>query len=112
MPAFHKITSLAKEMDFPVHLLFINTPGGFTTSKELNYRILPYLEACGINEGPVVINAVSPADGISTYLEKHPQTIIGMITHGKTGISRIVSGSLVESIVNHIKAPVLSVKMA
>ena len=111
MHAFHKLIELAEELGFPVHLLFINTPGTFTTSKELNYRIIPYLEATTLEEGPVTINAVNLEEGISVYLEEHPNTIIGMITHGETGINRVIRGSQVEAVVNHLKPPILTVKM-
>ncbi len=112
MDAFKKLIRLAEEMGFPVHLLFVNTPGTFTTSKELNYRIIPYLEATTLEEGPVTINAVNLEEGISVYLEEHPNTIIGMITHGETGINRVIRGSQVEAVVNHLKPPILTIKMA
>ncbi|MEM6815018.1 MAG: universal stress protein [Bacteroidota bacterium] len=109
--AFEKIVRLSKELNFPIQLLFVNTPGGFTTSKELNYRIVPYLESAALKEEPFVINAANLEEGISVFLESHPNTIVGMITHGETGFNRIIRGSQVESIVNHLKSPILTIKM-
>ncbi|MEP0987597.1 universal stress protein [Ekhidna sp.] len=108
--AFAQLLNLAKEMKLTVRLLFINTPGVFTTSKALNQRITPYLELLK-DEKYTVINAANLEDGINHYLEEHEEVLISMITHGETGLTRIIRGSQAESVVNHISNMILITKI-
>lgn len=109
--AFAKLLSLAAEISLPVRLLFVNTPGVFTTSKILNQRITPYLELLKDKNRLTVVNAANLEDGINDYLEEHENVLISMITHGETGITRIMRGSQAESVVNHINNMILITKI-
>lgn len=53
-----------------------------------------------------------PADEIIDFAEKHNVDLIVMCTHGRSGITRWVLGSVAEKVVRHSPVPVLTVSPA
>jgi nucleotide-binding universal stress UspA family protein len=51
-----------------------------------------------------------PADSIARLAEDEHADLIVMGTHGRTGLGRLVMGSVAESVVRHAKCPVLTFK--
>lgn len=51
-----------------------------------------------------------PADAIVKFAAEHPVDLIVMGTHGRTGVARLVMGSVAEAVVRHANCPVLTVK--
>jgi nucleotide-binding universal stress UspA family protein len=65
-------------------------------------------ESPGLNvEGSVVYDAVSPAGGIAQMLRDTSDAILVLRTHGRTGMSRLVHGSVASNIVAESPVPVL-----
>jgi nucleotide-binding universal stress UspA family protein len=54
----------------------------------------------------------SPAEAIVHLAEKEGANLIVMPTHGRTGLSRLLMGSVAEEVVRKAKCPVLTVKPA
>jgi nucleotide-binding universal stress UspA family protein len=54
----------------------------------------------------------SPATGIVHLAEKESVDMIVMPTHGRTGVLRLLMGSVAEEVVRKAKCPVLTVKAA
>ena len=50
------------------------------------------------------------ADEIVDYASKQPYSIVVMATHGRSGLSRLVYGSVAESVLNDIPNPILLAK--
>ncbi len=50
------------------------------------------------------------ADEIARFAEKYDVDLIVIGTHGRTGLRRLLMGSVAESVVRHAKCPVLAVK--
>ncbi len=50
------------------------------------------------------------ADAIVEYAAEHGVDLIVMTTHGRSGISRLIFGSVAESVVRHAPCPVLLVR--
>ena len=113
MKSYLKLLSLADELKLEVDLLYVNTPAGFTSSKIIKYRMEPYQNHISkdVNTRHFVINANNLEEGIADYMEDNEGVIIGMITHGETGLNRLFKGSHVEDIANHVSSSILSVKM-
>jgi universal stress protein A len=57
-----------------------------------------------------VIEFGSPRDRIVEYASKHNIDLIVMGTHGRTGLRRIVMGSVAEAVVRRASCPVIAVK--
>lgn len=48
-----------------------------------------------------------PAQTIENFLAKQPVDMVAMTTHGRTGLDRIVSGSVAEHLLHHNSVPML-----
>ena len=57
-----------------------------------------------------VVSALSPADAILDYARDRTIDVIVIGTHGRTGLSRLVMGSVAEKIVRGAPCPVLTVR--
>ena len=53
-----------------------------------------------------------PADAIARFAEQHDIDLIVMGTHGRTGLLRLLMGSVAEAVVRRAKCAVLTVKPA
>ena len=57
-----------------------------------------------------VVASNSAADGICRYAEKENVDMIVLSTHGRTGISHLLIGSVAEKVVRHATCPVLTLR--
>jgi nucleotide-binding universal stress UspA family protein len=53
----------------------------------------------------------SPADAILEYARRDGADLIAMTTHGRTGLGRLVFGSVAEEVLHHATCPVLMVRV-
>jgi nucleotide-binding universal stress UspA family protein len=51
-----------------------------------------------------------PGDAILNYLDDHPVDLVAMGTHGRRAVSRMVLGSVAESVLRHASCSVLTVR--
>jgi len=65
------------------------------------------LKAGGITKVSWVALEGSGAEEIVRYANAHPDVLIGMCTHGRSGVSRWTLGSVTEKVVRHTDGPVL-----
>jgi nucleotide-binding universal stress UspA family protein len=109
---FMKVVDFARLLDAKIHLVFINTPFNFTDTATIKQKMGNYaLHAPGLVESTNVYNSFEFEDGLKEFCaEKCNGDIIAMITHGRKGFSRLYTGSLTESVINHLDLPVLSIK--
>lgn len=95
-----------------IHLLKVNTPNQFETTKFSEKLISDFVEKTGItNFTSSICNEESVENGIHYYCEKIGADMIAMETHGRTGIAHFLAGSVAEGVVNHTMLPVLSMKI-
>ncbi len=85
--------------------------------KELLDEALAYLneiaESLRQEGARVSVDAVERdvvADAIVDYAKEHDIDLIVMTTHGRSGLSRLIFGSVAESVVRHAPCPVLLVR--
>lgn len=57
-----------------------------------------------------VIASTSAADGICDHAEKEGVDMIVVSTHGRTGLSHLLIGSVAEKVVRHAPCPVLTLR--
>lgn len=57
-----------------------------------------------------LIISTNAADGICHYAEKENVDLIVVSTHGRTGLSHLLIGSVAEKVVRHAPCPVLTVR--
>lgn len=86
-----------------LHILFLNTPFNFVRDNELkeyasHFKFRNYT----LN----IRNDRYEPDGIIAFTNEVKADMLAMATHGRKGLSHFVSGSITESVVNHVKCPV------
>ena len=87
-------------------------------AEELKKEALDYLEGIaarlrqeGVNVQTAVIERDIVADAIVDYAAQNDIDLIVMATHGRSGLSQIVFGSVAESVVRHTPCPVLLIRV-
>ena len=110
---FMEVVNFARLFDSKIHLVFINTPFNFSDTASIKHKMNNYaLHAPGIVGSTSIYNSFEFEDGLREFCaEKCNGDIVAMITHGRKGLSRMYTGSLTESIINHVDLPVLSLKV-
>jgi nucleotide-binding universal stress UspA family protein len=85
--------------------------------QELMDEALAYLEGIaeslrkdGVNAKAVANEQDVTADAIIAYAKENDVDLIVMTTHGRSGLSRLVFGSVAESVVRHTPCPVLLIR--
>jgi nucleotide-binding universal stress UspA family protein len=69
------------------------------------------LTANGVQVETVILKG-APADSILAYAVENAIDLIVMSTHGRTGLARLVFGSVAENVLRHAACPVLLVRVA
>ncbi|WP_049996153.1 universal stress protein [Halococcus sediminicola] len=115
----------ARIFDATAHLVSaadIQTAGGMFNAGGVDQQFIERIEAENEEaiaateaafEGDAVETAVlrgRPADAIVEYADEHDVDFISMGTHGRTGVSRYVAGSVTERVVRQASCPVLTAK--
>jgi len=70
------------------------------------------LKRKGLAQVSSVVLEGSGADEIIGYARSHPDSLVAMCTHGRSGVKRWVLGSVTEKVVRHSGDPVLVVRAA
>jgi len=71
------------------------------------------VEVAGTQAGLTVVTEIvegNPHEGILEYASEHDVDMIVMGTHGRTGVDRVVMGSVAERVVRRSPVPVLTVR--
>jgi nucleotide-binding universal stress UspA family protein len=92
-------------------------PGYDELKKQVKEEARSYLEGQvetlkrkGLAKISAVVTEGSGADEIIRYARTHPDSLVAMCTHGRSGVKRWVLGSVTEKVVRHSGDPVLVVR--
>lgn len=95
-----------------LHLVYINTPSAFEVSGNLFKKLEDTAEKHNLQNYSVnVYNDTVEEDGILHFANDIRADLIMMATHGRTGLSHLLSGSIAEDLVNHTSIPVLTFQL-
>lgn len=109
---FDRVKNLAQLFGSHIFLVKVITPINFEDSSVSEASINAFIEKTGItNCTRHIYNHISVEEGILKFAHKVNADVIALETHGRTGISHIVNGSLTEDVANHATIPVISVKI-
>ncbi|GAB5475677.1 MAG: universal stress protein [Maribacter sp.] len=116
IPSFRKASGLLESLGGEITLLHINLPyGHFDSSDEIEAKMNNFLEKADgdlSKKDKVVIRADYTVEaGILNYAEKINADLVAMNTHGRTGLSHFLSGSISEDLANHANLPVMVFKL-
>ncbi|ELZ77234.1 universal stress protein [Haloferax sp. Atlit-10N] len=121
--AIPHVFDLAERYDATVHVLFVvNTTrdnagiiGGtvLETLEQEGQRVVDEVVERGESRGIETVGAVrrgAPHETILDYATEHGAEVIAMATHGRTGVERVLLGSVTERVVRTAPVPVLTVR--
>ena len=110
---FTELTKLQQLFDATIHIVRINTPGSFENDRYYKTEMEKFAQQHQLTNYTLnVYNDSDEEDGIIYFAEQVDADMIALGTHGRSGIRRLLSGSIAEDVVNHAKRPVWTFKLA
>lgn len=110
--ALKEAAKFANSTNCNLHLLYVNTPSNFMSTKKAEEKVEDYLKDVQIkNYDYTIWNDHSIEEGVFNYTKAIKGDIIAMATHGRRGISHFFNGSVSEDIVNHSTLPVVTFRI-
>ncbi|UII24485.1 universal stress protein [Fulvivirga maritima] len=92
-----------------INIVRINTPNNFQPDRVALKELEEFAEKLGVDNYEVrIFNDNSEEEGIIYFAEQVKAELIAMATHGRTGLSHLLGGSIAEDVVNHTRRPVLT----
>lgn len=109
---FKKMIDFTKIFDAKLNLVMICTPNTFKTTA-LSEKIMDdFIADFEItNYSKHIYNDVNIEKGIINFSKTMAADLIGICTHGRTGLAHFFSGSISEDLVNHESRPVITFKI-
>lgn len=108
-----QVLSIQKLFNTRLHLLKVNTPNNFQTSKSNFKKIEEFASKFKLdNYTANIYDDISEDEGILNFADHINADMIVIPTHGRTGLAHLLNGSIAEDVVNHSAKPVLTLKNA
>lgn len=102
-----ELLKLQKMFEAKLHIICVNTPSSFETDRFYKQEMKKFVDEYKIENYTLnVYNDDVEEDGIVFFAEDIDADMIALATHGRRGISHLLSGSIAEDVVNHAKRPV------
>ena len=109
---FKKMLEFAKIFDSNLYLVMICTPNSFKTTLIAEKIIHDFVADFDIeNYSTHIYNDANIEKGIFNFANTIDADLIGICTHGRTGLAHFLNGSIVEDIANHSTRPVITFKI-
>jgi nucleotide-binding universal stress UspA family protein len=109
---FRKMLEFAKIFNSNLFLVTICTPSSFKTTKAAETIMEDFISNFDIeNYSFHIYNDTNIENGIVNFANSINADLIGMCTHGRTGLAHFYNGSISEDLVNHASKPVFTFKI-
>jgi nucleotide-binding universal stress UspA family protein len=109
---FEKAVEFANKFDATLHLVMINTPNNFKSTRVAEETMKNFLSGFDVSKVVThIYNETNVEKGILNFADSINADLIGMSTHGRKGLSHFFNGSISEDLVNHAKLPVVTFKI-
>ncbi len=96
-----------------LHIVNVNTPSSFESDRYYKKEMKAFVEKHKLENYTLnIYNDDVEEDGIIFFAEDVDADMIALATHGRSGISHLLSGSIAEDVVNHAKRPVWTFSLA
>jgi nucleotide-binding universal stress UspA family protein len=110
--AFKKIHFFADVYKAHIHLLKVITPREFEPTPITLQLMKKFIARFNLkNYSTHIFNSPDIEKGIIDFGNEINASLIAIETHGRTGFSHLINGSLAEDVVKHDPKPVLSIKI-
>jgi nucleotide-binding universal stress UspA family protein len=109
---FRKMLEFAKIFDSNLFLVMICTPSSFKTTHVAEKIMGNFIANFDIeNYSSHIYNDTNIENGIINFANSIDADLIGLCTHGRTGLAHFYNGSIGEDLVNHAIKPVITFKI-
>jgi nucleotide-binding universal stress UspA family protein len=109
---FRKMIEFAKIFNSKLFLVTICTPGSFKTTYATEKIMENFIANFDLdNYSTHIYNDTNIENGIINFSNSVHADLIGMCTHGRTGLAHFYNGSIGEDLVNHTMKPVITFKI-
>ncbi len=90
-----------------LHVLYVNTPANFRTDVISRQKLKDFAKRFMLKNFTLnVYNDISEEAGVAHFTKEVKGDLIALATHGRKGLSHLMSGSIAEDMVNHIDCPI------
>jgi nucleotide-binding universal stress UspA family protein len=95
-----------------IHLVRVNTPAVFLHDNAARRRMEEFAQQMKIQNYTInIFNDYNEETGIIAFADNVNADLIAMSTHGRTGLSHLINGSIAEDVANHAKRLVLTERL-
>lgn len=109
---FQKVLDFTTIYDVKLHLLFINTIHNFESTKVSEKRLKNYISSFDIENYTInIYNDITIEEGILNFGKRINADLIGIYTHGRSGLSQLFNESISKELANHALRPVITFKV-
>ncbi|WP_281297441.1 universal stress protein [Flavobacterium limnophilum] len=109
---FRKMIEFAKIFDSNLFLVMVCTPNSFKTTHAAEKIMHNFIANYDIeNYSSHIYNDTNIENGIINFANSVNADLIGICTHGRTGLAHFFNGSIGEELVNHATKPVITFKI-
>lgn len=110
--ALKQADKFAKNTNCKLHLLYVNTPSNFLTTRQAESKVKAYLKNVDVvPEDYSIYNDKSIEKGVFNYVKDIKGDIIGLGIQGQRGLSHFFNGSKSGDMVNHASVPVITFRI-
>ena len=90
----------------------INTPNSFKTTHDAERIMRGFIANFDVeNYSTHTYNDTNIENGIINFANSVDADLIGICTHGRTGLAHFFNGSIGEDLVNHVARPIITFKI-
>jgi len=109
---FQRAHDFARALGAKVHLLYVNTPGIFETTRETTDRIRGFVEMAEAEADSInIYNHRNETKGILEFCDDQQADLIAITTYGRKNLLRMIYGNISEHLINHAQKPVLTLNI-
>jgi nucleotide-binding universal stress UspA family protein len=109
---FAKMRDFAAIFEANLFLVFICTPNSFKTTLDVEKTMNKFIKNYDIqNYSLHIFNDTNIENGIVNFSKTVDADLIGLCTHGRTGLAHFFTGSISEDLVNHVTKPIITFKI-
>lgn len=110
--AFGRFLSFANSFKSKIHLLKINTPSNFESTKDAKKKVEEFTKDYELPKHTInIYNDSSVQKGILNFARDIEADLIAICTHGRSGISHLFSASVTKNLSKNALKPMLTVKI-
>ena len=106
-----KVKDLQNFFKATLHIVYINSPAFFQRDVDTKVKLKDFAKRFMLKDYTLnVFNDLDQENGVNNFTKEVKGDMIAMATHGRRGISHLVSGSIAEDVVNHVDCPIWTFK--